>query len=238
MNKTNSIISKIKWISFISKRFSRIDRKGRSSVTSKLATAGICFGVMTLIVVMSIMNGFQMSFIDAIMEISSYHVRVTEVSQEKETDFYKICKENKNVLSVTPFYEAQTLMTGKRGRESAAIIRAIEPNVYLEDKGFYQQLKMINGSFNLSGGDTIVLGSSLARKLNVSVGDTVNLLVLSGGTDVSLFSDDRYLKVTGIFTTGYSEINSAYSFISLSDGEKYFGENARKIFGIKLNIDF
>lgn len=236
MNKKifSSFFANLKWINAVSKRFARVDRKGRSAATSILATMGICFGVMTLIVVMSVMNGFQMSFIDAIMEISSYHIRTTEVSEENESTLYDICKKNKNVLSVTSFYEAQTLMTGKRGRENAAIIRAIQPDVYINDKGFYGQINMLSGSFNLSQQDSIVLASSLARKLGVSVGDTVNLLVLSGGSDVSLFSDDRYFKVTGIFSTGYSEINSSFSFINIADGKKYFGSSSPKIYGIKL----
>ena len=59
-----------KWILFVSRRFSKVDRQGRSAVTSMLASLGICFGVMTLITVISVMNGFQMSFIDSIMEVS------------------------------------------------------------------------------------------------------------------------------------------------------------------------
>ena len=177
-----SFFSNLRWINDVSKRFARVDRKGRSAVTSVLATLGICFGVMTLIVVMSVMNGFQMSFIDAIMEISSYHLRVTDLPVEQEAELYSLCDENRNIISVTPFYEAQTLMTGKRGRENAAIIRAVNPSIYTQDKGFYEQLKITGGSFDLSEEDSIVMGASLARKLNVGVGDTVNLLVLSGGS--------------------------------------------------------
>mgnify|MGYP003302607700 CR=1 FL=1 len=92
MNK--NIFSKIKWISFVSKRFSRIDRKGRSAVTSKLAAAGICFGVMTLIAVLSVMNGFQSQFIDSIIELSSYHVQATDVKEDKAFDFEKYLDEN------------------------------------------------------------------------------------------------------------------------------------------------
>ena len=63
-------ITSLSWISFVSKRFASVDTKGRTAVTSFLATLGICVGVMTLIVVISVMNGFQMSFIDSILEIS------------------------------------------------------------------------------------------------------------------------------------------------------------------------
>ena len=93
---------------------------------------------------------------------------------------------------------------------------------------------MVEGSFDLSEPDYIVLGYTLARQLRVSTGETVNLLVLSGGSDVSLLSGDRNFIVKGLFKTGYSDINSAYSFINIQAGEKYFGKSAEKIYGIKL----
>lgn len=234
MNKSHSLIASLKWIVSVSQRFSRVDRNGRSAVTSKLATLGICFGVMTLIVVMSVMNGFQMSFIDAIMEISSYHVRVTDITAENETQFIKFCEENKSIKSFTAFYEAQTMMTGKRGKESAAIIRAISPDVYEQDSGFHSQIKMVSGAFDIYEPGTMVIGSTLARNLGLRIGSTVNLLVLSGGSDVDLFSDDRVFKITGIFTSGYSEINNGYCFVNLSDADTYFGQSAKKIWGLKL----
>ena len=233
MNKTG-LFSKLIWIHTVSSRFARVDRKGRSAVTSFLATLGICFGVMTLIAVMSVMNGFQMNFIDAIMEVSSYHIRVTDIPAEQSEDFLQLCHNNKSVLSITPFYEAQTLMTDETGRENAAVIRAIDPDVYSTDEGFKKELTMIEGSFDLSEPDSIVLGYTLARQLRVGVGETVNLLVLSGGSDVTLLSGDRNFIVTGLFKTGYSDINSSYSFINIQAGPKYFGKAAEPIYGIKL----
>ena len=78
------------------------------------------------------------------------------------------------------------------------------------------------------------MGYTLARQLRVDVGETVNLLVLSGGSDVSLLSGDRNFIVKGLFKTGYSDINSSYCFINLQAGQKYFGKAAEKIYGIKL----
>ena len=69
--------------------------------------------------------------------------------------------------------------------------------------------------FNISQDNYIVLGSSLARELGVGVGEEINLLVLSGGNDVSLFSNDRKFIVTGIFTSGYAEVNSSFCFVNL-----------------------
>ena len=116
MKKNKNLISSLRWIIGVSRRFSRVDRKGRSAVTSTLATLGICFGVMTLIVVMSVMNGFQMSFIDSILEVSSYHARVENLDEENIPLLLDFCKNNKGISYVTDFYEAQTFMTGYKGK--------------------------------------------------------------------------------------------------------------------------
>ena len=228
------LITNLRWISAVSRRFARVDRKGRSAVTSALATLGICFGVMTLTVVMSVMNGFQMSFIDAILEVSSYHLRAVDVPVELENELVTVCNEDKYVSACVPFYEAQALMTGEKGGAVAVNVRASDEAIYYEDEGFKKQLKMLSGSFDLSEPDYIVLGSSLARTLGVRTGSTVNLLVMSGGSDVELFSSDRVFTVRGIFTTGYAEINNSYAFVGTEAAARYFGSSAKKIWGIKL----
>ncbi|MCR5188720.1 MAG: ABC transporter permease [Treponema sp.] len=232
MKKT--IIQSFKWIFIVSKRFSRVDRKGRSAATSVLATLGIAFGVMTLIVVMSVMNGFQMSFIDSILELSSYHIRVENLPSEMEDSLIQKLKEDNHVISYTPFYEAQALVTGKKGGASSVLIRAINQDVYDEDPGFKKEMKFISGSFDFSEKNSIVLGSSLARNLGLHLGDSVNLMVMSGGSDVNLFSNDRIFTVSGVFTSGYQAINNSYAFVDLSSANEYFGSSSKKYWGIKL----
>ena len=231
---TGSAFKKIRWISFVSNRFASVDRKGRSAVTSFLATLGICIGVMTLIVVISVMNGFQMSFIDSILEISSYHGRVTDLPEEMENDFVKFCTDNKNIESVSVFYEAQSLMTGKKNETNSVIVRGVSDNILNEDKGFKRELQIVQGDFDLSSKNSIVLGYYLANSLGVSVGDTVNLLIMSGGRDVALFSDDRSFVVTGIFSCGYQEINNGYAFVNLDAAREYFGKKSKRNWGLKF----
>ena len=100
------------WIHFVSKRFSTVDNKGKSAVTTRLSSLGICFGVMTLIVVLSVMNGFQAQFIDSIIELSSYHVQVTDVEDENIRNDISSYLTNsvmeKNVVSFIEFKEAQS----------------------------------------------------------------------------------------------------------------------------------
>lgn len=223
------------WIFFVSRRFAKVDRSGRSAVTGFLASLSICFGVMTLIVTISVMNGFQMGFIDSIMEISSAHIRVTASQDFDQEAFEQQCfRPELGVVAVEPMYEAQSLLASASGRQSASLIRAVSPDIVYTDAGFAQEMQMISGEFDLSRPGYIVLGSQLARQLGVRVGSTVNMLALSGGSDVDLISDNRVFVVSGIFSCGYAEINSSYSFISMDAGQQFFGQEATKIFALKL----
>ncbi len=222
------------WILFVSRRFSRVDRHGRSAVTTFLASLGICFGVMTLITVLSVMNGFQMSFIDSIMEVSSYHVRVSGLLESDETRFLDFCKKNPEIASATPFFEAQSLVVGRLEKQSAAIVRALPKDVFENDAGFAREMRLWSGKLDISAPNSVILGENLARRLGVRVGSTVNLFALSGGADVDLISSERLLTVSGIFRTGYADINAAYSFVSIETGENYFGSSSERIWGIKL----
>ena len=227
----NNMIASLRWVLFVSWRFSRVDRKGRSAVTSFLASLGICLGVMTLITVISVMNGFQLSFIDAIMEISSYHVRADGVDA---VTFEQFCAADADIVAATPFYEAQSLLVGEGERQSAAIVRGVSERQLSLDDGFRAQLRMIRGSFDVSGENTIVVGSALANRLGLYVGNRVTLFALSGGNDVDLVSSDRVFTVTGVFHTGYADINAAYAFINIRDARLYFGAGAVQHYGIKL----
>ena len=223
------------WIFFVSRRFAKVDRSGRSAVTGFLASLSICFGVMTLIVTVSVMNGFQMGFIDSIMEISSAHIRVTASQDFDQEAFEQQCfRPELGVVAVEPMYEAQSLLASATGRQSASLIRAVSPDIMYTDAGFAQEMQMISGEFDLSRPGYIVLGSQLARQLGVRVGSTVNMLALSGGSDVDLISDNRVFVVSGIFSCGYAEINNSYSFISMDAGQQFFGKDATKIFALKL----
>lgn len=230
--------TKLKWIYFISKRFSKVDRKNKGHATTTLASVGICFGVMSLIVVMSVMNGFQMTFIDSILELSSYHIQVSGISKKVDSnlqkDFISWTNEKSDIISVTPYMEAQGLFVGLSTKQGAGIIRGLNPNSIYSDSGFNKELKIISGSFNLIEEDSIVLGNDLARVLGARIGSVVNIAALSGSNDVSLLSENRKFTVKGIFKCGYGDINSTYAFIPLSAAEKYFGNTATVSYGIKV----
>ena len=162
------------WILYISRRFAKVDSTGRYAINSFFAAAGIAFGVTALIVIISVMNGFQMGYIDSIMEISSFHIRIENPSEDFAFDKMDISK-SKDIRSFVEMYEAQTLMVGKGSRQHPALLRGVPTNILELDSGFAGELVMVSGKFDLSEPNTCVLGSSLARKLSLRVGDSVNL---------------------------------------------------------------
>ena len=229
MNTAN----KTAWILFISRRFARIDAQSRGALTAFLSSLGIAFGVMTLIVVMAVMNGFQMGYIESILEIHSFHVRAKAKNQEESKRLTSFLSANPLVRSFMPFTEAQALTVGKNGRQEAALIRFIPENSMQNDSGFASQVHIVSGSFDISS-DKAVVGSALARSLGLTVGDSIHLLALSGSSDVELLSADRVFTVSGIFSCSYSEINGSFVFFSSAVGKRLLGESEQSVYGIKL----
>ncbi len=236
MSKFARLIAPLRWVLWVSRRFNRVDFRGRTAVTSRLASLGIAFGVMALIAVMSVMNGFQMEYIEAILEVSSYHIQVKGLKEEEAERFAAFCRENPLVQCSLPFSESRGLLVESEwGGEQVAVIRALPPDVLDRDGGFRKQIELVSGVFDIETGDTIVLGSSLARNLGAEVGSVINILASGGSTDTALFSQDRTFIVTGIFRTNYADINSAYCFVSLDAAGRLLGtgEDSR-ITAVKL----
>lgn len=210
----------------MAKRFSLVDLKGAEAFTSKLSTLGICFGVMTLIIVISVMNGFQREFIDAIMEVSSYNLRAENLGAKERDAFEKFAADENEIECAVAFTESESLLVSADGRQSAALVRAIETDVMEKDFGFAREAKIVRGAFDLrsaafsESGETIapcVLGITLARSLDVRVGEEVNFYTTdSGDSLLKAFSRPQKFFVAGIFRTGYSDINSSYAFVALS----------------------
>ena len=223
------------WVAFVSKRFASVDKKGNSKVTGILAVLGIGFGVMTLITVMSVMNGFQMTSISPLIELDSFHVQVSGLGEEDIVDFINFIESDSRILCSSQTYQAQALITAGKNRESCALIKAVDPDILQKDPGFAKNIHMVWGDFDLSSKDSVVLGYSLAAEgLGVKNGSQVNLFALSGSKDVSLVSNDRKLNVTGVFSSGYLDIDQTFAFVGVQTARNHFAKDQNVTFSIKL----
>ncbi|PIE98225.1 MAG: hypothetical protein CR988_03785 [Treponema sp.] len=212
------IKNKIRSILFILQKMNHAGTKGKSSITNIFSVLGIAFGVMVLIVILSVMNGFQMGFINTILEVTSGHAQLH--GDEKTL---LLAEKAKKTQAFFIFTESQALLQGKK-KQSGCLIRAVNIKQFNKDTGLFERLHFMSGNYSIDKPDTIIIGYDLARTLRVSVGDSVYLPVVSGGADTDIFPENSILKVTGIFKTGYLAVDSTYAFISLETGMRIFGK--------------
>ncbi len=218
------------WIFFVLRRFNSQDTKGRSFAATLFSILGIAFGVMVLIVVLSVMNGFQMGYIDTILKVSSGHIRLNGT----ESDLEK-CEALNLHKYFFKFREAQTIMQNESATQKGVLIRAIEKEALNKDLEFKDAVKILYGSFDINDSDSIVIGYGIARELSLSVGDFIDIIAVSGTSDSDLFPKNKKLIVKGIFKTGYYEVDSSFSFISLANAEKLFGKPKKIFASVKLD---
>jgi len=217
------------WIFFVLRRFNAADTKGRSAITGILSVLGIAFGVTVLIVILAVMNGFQRSFIDTILQVSSAHVQLygSESALEK-------ARAAGGFQSFYIFSETQTIMQGNYGRQQPSILRAVPETILSDDRGFAAAVTMMEGRFDLSAPHSVVLGYELARMLSVSAGDKISLLALSGSADTDIFPEDAECIVAGLMKTGYYAIDAGFAFMSTETGVRLCGKQQELSAAVKL----
>jgi len=216
------------WILFVASRYIF---KGRSS-SPVLAVLGIAIGVLALIVIIAVMNGFQLGFIESILEVSSFHLRIESFDQKNIKEIQDIVLGIHGVRAVVPFKEYQAIARGKRLNQQAVVIRGLGEDTLEIDKAMNSKLEFEEGFFDLSRNKNILLGSELAYRLGLSLGDEVTLFSLTGilsQEDGSSFDG----QVTGIFRTGYYEYDCSWAFINI-DNNSFLQNESDLILGIKL----
>ena len=227
------------WIHWIGLRYIRSKRRERAVTPSILSIGGITVGVMTLTAVLSVMNGLQLGFIEDILEINSYHIRI-EMDKKYEPALSREIGEWKNISSAAFFFDTQTLIQGEYSEYKSAFVRAIEESDALADSRFMDHLEMTGGSFDLSTGDLpgLVIGDQLAFQLGVNVGDVVRMVSMKGNSFASLRPQSTPFLVNGIFHSGYYQYDATFCFIDLGKAELIDSTVTRGILGVKLKNRF
>ena len=196
--------------------------EGFISVSAWFSLFGIILGVATLIVVMSVMNGFRTELVDRILGING-HLIVYKKNGLLIENYHKIVNQisdTQNVIAVTPHLEGQALAKTKN-TVSGIIIRGNKWSDLPAKKLLWKSLdKTTIENFKLN--KSVILGSRLAQRLNVNVGDYISLIspnVME--TAIGLLPIRQNFLVGGFFDIGMYEYDNNFVFIPWEKAEKF-----------------
>lgn len=219
-------------------RYTRAKRRNHFiSFISLISMLGIALGVAALIVVLSVMNGFQTELRNRILAVVS-HVQISGASGEME-DWPAVAQQASKangVLAAAPYIQAQGMLSfGSSVR--GAMVRGILPE--LEDKVADFKPHMKEGLLESLQPDAfnVVLGSELARALGVFVGDRVTLIAPQGVvTPAGVVPRLKTFTVSGIFEVGMFEYDSGLALIRMEDAQRLYRMDNR-VSGVRLKLD-
>ena len=201
--------------------------------------AGIALGVAALIVVLSVMNGFQKEVRDRMLSVLP-HIElyipgaVPELVLEKWQQFASAAEKNSSVKAGAPFVAAQGMLV--RGQALRGVqVRGIDP----QTEGNVSDLprQMVSGKLTdlKPGGFGVVLGNELADGMGVKLGDTLMMMAPQGSISPAGFTPRmRQFTVVGVFSSGHYEYDSSLAFVDNEDAARVFRESGTA--GVRLRI--
>ena len=205
-------------------RYLRAKRKeGFISVITGFALTGIALGVATLIIVMSVMNGFKAELLNRILGING-HISIVASAGFPFNNYKQAVSELEKIDGIDlaiPLIEKQLLVSSPHAAEGA-MVRGISGEDILKKKVMRDGFAQID----IDGfvGDVVVVGDKKAKKLGVYVGDEITLISPNG--KITAFGSVPRIKaytIIGTFNLGMYEYDANYIFMPLDGAQKYFG---------------
>ena len=207
----------------VAARYLRPRRKeGFISVIAGFSFLGIALGVATLIIVMSVMNGFREELLNRILGLNGHlEVYAAQGALINYDAAAEVVRGIPGVVQVAPMIEGQVMATAA-GRTSGAVVRGIKPEDLRDRKILATHITQ--GSIDdFKGEDAVVIGARLAQRLGVNVGDNITLIAPEGRpTAFGTVPRMRAYKVVATFEVGMYEYDSTFVFMPLKAAQIYF----------------
>lgn len=209
-------------------RYTRAGRSGRRngfiSFISGVSVLGIALGVAALIIVLSVMNGFQKEVRNRMLSVIS-HIEIFDAGGNALPDWQATAaraRSHPQVVGAAPFVAAQALV-GRGDELRGAVIRGIEPGAEATVTDLARQLRDGPLARLQPGAWNIVLGGELARLLGVRVGDKVTVVAPGGQvTPAGVVPRLKQFTLAGTFDAGHYEYDSALALIHVDDAARLF----------------
>ena len=204
-------------------KYFKSNKGGVFSFTSFLAISGLAIGVSSLIVVMSVMNGFEKELQDRILGVVPHAVIYSDDPISEYQNTIKLLKENDNILEAAPYISLQGLISSSDSSKGVSITGI---DIDIEPKMSIIPNYMVYGSLeNLNEKNSIIIGSWLSSSLGVFIGDSVTVTTSDiRSTIIGSYPRSVTLKVVGIFELR-AEIDQSLVLISHSLAQKLKGIN-------------
>lgn len=228
-------------------RYAGIGRRGAGasgrdrfvSFVAAMAMAGIALGVAALIVVLSVMNGFQRDVRDRMLSVLP-HIELfvpsdaPEAVLERFDELALAAKANPNVVGAAPFVAAPAILM--RGQALRGVqVRGIEAGAEAAVSQLGQQMVVGSLSDLQPGKFGLIIGQTLADILNLTVGDSVMLLAPQGSVSPAGFTPRlRQFTIVGLFRSGHFEYDSSLVFAQAQDAARLFRDTGTA--GVRLRI--
>ena len=214
---------------FIAFRYIRpLRSEGLLSIISWFSFFGICIGVATLIITMSVMNGFRYELENRIIGFNG-HIYINNYEK-----YFEDISQNFSSIDEIEFIDANItdqVLISANSETRGIILKSFNPDNI--DHYKFKNKKNNSNEFMLGA---IYLGSKLADRLNVEIGSQIKLYTSSSvNTPFGQLPKSRLIKVGGYFDTGMSEYDSNYAFLNLKEMQKIYGVNNR-ISAIEIHL--
>jgi lipoprotein-releasing system permease protein len=210
-------------------------RRGHGSGRASLAMAvvGMGAGVMMLTSVLGIMNGLQLGYIEDLVEIGSFHLRISRAGHAAISPVIVEDLEGQaSVRTVTPLADLATLI----GRPPSDVrhpmtLRAVPADVAAREPSFAEELGLGAAPLDLG---TVTLGAAAAARLGVGVGDAVTVYLIDTAVGGRPVPHAARLVVAGTFESGFTQFDLHWALTSLATAEMVTGGGLPLEYGIKL----
>jgi lipoprotein-releasing system permease protein len=200
-------------------------RKGERfvSVIAIFSLVGIALGVATLIIVMSVMNGFRQELLGRILGLNG-HLGVYGV-ERNITDYDAVAGRIRavpGVVSATPIVEGQVLLTSEPGGAAGGLARGVRPED-LRARGLVARSIIAGTLDRFEGDDAIIIGSRLAQRLRITVGERISLVSPQGRTTVfGTVPRVRSYTIVAVFQIGMHEYDNSFVFLPMGAAQTFF----------------
>jgi len=227
---------------FIGLRYLKAKRKQAFiSANTFISVAGIFLGVAALIIVLAVMNGFEIELRDKILGINSHIVLMEYTgSMERHEEIMKKVESLDGVVASTPFIYGQAMLKN-RGRATGVVLRGMstETSASVIHIGKMQDgdIDALSNDNNKTGLPGVAIGKELAQNLGLVLFDTVEILLPMGiSTPMGIVPKIKKFSVVGIFDSGSYEYDSSLVFMSLENSKKFLGMNDT-VTGLEIKVN-